>query len=279
MGVAVITDSAAALPAELIDRHRIGVVPMWLTIGGESVKEGDVPLESLLDRHDITTSGPTPGEFERAVKERMQEPGVDAILVCTIAATMSSTHEAAVLGARAAGGNVRVVDTTTAAGAQGLVVLAAAAAAGAGRSIDEVEAVAHDVIRRVRLVAMVPNLDHLVRSGRVPNLAGWAGRRLGIAPLFEFRDGGARPMRPARGADAALDRIVSHWRRSRVEGARLHVAALHACAPEIADRLLRAVEAEVEPATAFSASFGTVMVVHTGPGLAGLAWWWQPHPV
>ena len=37
---------------------------------------------------------------------------------------------------------------------------------------------------------------------------------------------------------------------------------------------MAAVRAEVEPATAFSASFGTVMVVHTGPGLAGLAWWW-----
>jgi DegV family protein with EDD domain len=278
MAVAIITDSAAALPPELIERHRIGVVPMWLTIGGESVREGDVPLESLLDRHDVTTSGPTPGEFEAAIKERMQEPDVDAIVVCTIAATMSSTHEAAVLGARAAGGPVRVIDTATAAGAQGLVVLAAASAAGAGKSADGVEAVARDAIDRVRLIAMVPTLDHLVRSGRVPNIAGWAGKRLGIAPLFEFRDGGAHPMRPSRGSDAALDRIVSHWRRSRVDGARLHVAALHARAPDAAQRLLDAVQAEAEPQTAFSASFGTVMVVHTGPGLVGLAWWWEPNP-
>jgi DegV family protein with EDD domain len=276
MSVAVITDSAAALPAELVERHHIDVVPMWLTIGGESVREGDVPLESLLDRLDVTTSGPTPGEFEHAIKERMQQPGVDTVVVCTIASTMSSTYEAAVLGAEAAGGPVRVVDTTTAAGAQGLVVLAAAKAADQGRSGDEVEAVARDVIGRVRLDAMVPNLDHLVRSGRVPGIAGWAGRRLGIAPLFEFRGGGAHPLRPARGADAALDRIVSRCRRSRVDHARLHVAALHAHAPETAERLLAAVTEEIEPATAFSAPFGTVMIVHTGPGLAGLAWWWEP---
>ena len=276
MSVAVITDSAAALPPDLVGQHHIGIVPMWLTIGGESVREGDVPLESLLDRHDVTTSGPTPGEFEHAIKERMQERGVDAVVVCTIASTMSSTYEAAVLGARAAGGPVRVVDTTTAAGAQGLVALAAAKAAGAGASADEVEAAARDVIDRVRLNAMVPNLDHLVRSGRVPGIAGWAGRRLGIAPLFEFRGGGAHPLRPARGAEAALDRIVSRCRKSRTDDARLHVAALHACAPETAERLLAAVTEEIEPATAFSASFGTVMVVHTGPGLAGLAWWWEP---
>ncbi len=276
MSVAVITDSAAALPPELVERHRISVVPMWLTIGGESVREGDVPLESLLERHDVTTSGPTPGEFEHAIKERMRERGAEAVVVCTIASTMSSTYEAAVLGARAAGGHVRVVDTTTAAGAQGLVALAAAQAAQAGAGAEEVEAAARNVIERVRLNAMVPNLDHLVRSGRVPGIAGWAGRRLGIAPLFEFRGGSAHPLRPARGADAALERIVSRCRKSRVDGARLHVAALHACAPETAQRLLDAVTEEIEPATAFSASFGTVMVVHTGPGLAGLAWWWEP---
>src|SRR5690242_14108145 len=132
MAVAIVTDSAAALPPELVERERITVVPMWLTVGGESVKEGDVPLESLLGRTDVTTSGPTPGEFESAIKERLAEPDVDAVVVCTIAATMSSTHEAAVIGARAAGGEVHVVDTTTAAGAQGLVVLAAAECAEAG---------------------------------------------------------------------------------------------------------------------------------------------------
>jgi len=114
-----------------------------------------------------------------------------------------------------------------------------------------------------------------VRSGRVPNIAGWAGKRLGLAPMFEFRDGGAHPLRPARGVDAAIERIVMRWHRSQVDGAALHVAALHAEAPEIAQRLLDEVEAKVQPRAAFCASFGTVMVVHTGPGLVGLAWWWE----
>ena len=26
----------------------------------------------------------------------------------------------------------------------------------------------------------------------------------------------------------------------------------------------------------FTGEFGSVMVVHTGPGLYGLAWWWEP---
>lgn len=275
MPVAIITDSAAALPPEFAQKYDITVVPMWLTVDGQSVREGDMSLTELLAYKDIKTSGPTPGEFEKVVRER-QAGADDGVVVCTIASTMSSTYESAVLGARAAGGDVEVIDTATAAGAQALVVLAAAEAARSGASLDEVARVARDALPQVRLVATVPNLDHLVRSGRVPNIAGWAGKRLGIAPLFEFYDGGAHALRPARGPAAAFDRIVSRWRRDRVDGARLHVAALHAQAEADAEALLDRVRAEVEPDTAFVGPFGTVMVVHTGPGLVGLAWRWEP---
>jgi fatty acid-binding protein DegV len=53
------------------------------------------------------------------------------------------------------------------------------------------------------------------------------------------------------------------------------VAGLHTLLPEPAEELLSAVAAEVEPADAFIAPFTPVMVAHTGPGLAGLAWWWE----
>jgi fatty acid-binding protein DegV len=72
--------------------------------------------------------------------------------------------------------------------------------------------------------------------------------------------------------------MVTALLNSRVPGARLHLAALHAGAPEPAERLLEQVRAEVEPATAFLGSFSPVMVVHTGPGLVGLGWWWDQRP-
>ena len=275
MAVAIVTDSAAALPSDVAAAHHIAVVPMWLTVDGASIQEGDMPLSTLLTRTDVKTSGPAPGEFEAVVKEQARSTE-DGVLVLTIASTMSSTYESALVGARAAGGETRVLDTTTAAGAQALVVLAATDAAERGLSLDAVETAARRAIDQVRLVATVPNLDHLVRSGRVPNIAGWAGRRLNIAPLFEFRDGGAHPLRPALGLPAALDRIIARWRRDRIDGARLHVVALHADAEADARWLLDRVCEEGRPATALLGQFGTVMVAHTGPGLVGLAWRWEP---
>jgi DegV family protein with EDD domain len=274
MPVAVVTDSAAALPPAIARERSITVVPMWLTFDGVAVREGEMTLDELLTHPEVKTSGPSPGEFAEVVEEQLDH--ADGVVILTIAAEMSSTHEAAVLGARAAGGDVSVVDTRTAAGAEALVVLAAAEAAASGASIGAVVAAAERAIPQMRLVATLPSLEHLVRGGRVPNIAGWAGNVLGIAPLFEFRNGHARPLRPALGTEVAYDRIVSRWRRDRVPGADLHVAALHANAPTDAQRLLDRVREQADPKTSFLGEFGTVMVAHTGPGLVGLAWRWAP---
>jgi DegV family protein with EDD domain len=273
--VGVVTDSAAALPDDIVRDLRIGVVPMWVMLDGASEHADRIDLDAMFTHREISTSGPTPGEFQRAIDEAAA--GSD-VCVLTISATMSSTYEAARVGATGSerdDATVRVVDTRTAAGAQALVVIAAARAARAGATLDEVVAVAEQAMREVRLIAAVPDLTALVHSGRVPGIAGWAGRRLGLVPLFEFRDGGAHPMRPSRGLENALERIVARCRREQSDDGRLHVAALHALAPDAAEDMLRRVHKELEVESEFVASFGAVMLAHTGPGLVGLAWRWE----
>lgn len=274
--VAVVTDSAAAIPPGLVADHDLTVVPMYLHVGGATLAEGERPLGELLGDTRVTTSAPTPGDFAAAIRARL-DGGADAVVVLTIAGTMSASYGAAVVAAREVAAPVEVLDTATAAGGQALVVLAAARRAAEGGSLGDVVGVARDVAARVRLLGMVPSLDHLVRSGRVPGVAGWAGRALGINPLFELRDGKVKRMRPALSGDAAIDRMVTRFRRTRVPGGRAHVSALHALAPDGAAAILERVEHEpdIDVVEGFVSEFGPVMVVHTGPGLLGLAWWWE----
>lgn len=274
MNVAIVTDSAAAVPPERAREHAITVVPMWIHAGGQTIAEGDRPLGELLGDESVTTSAPTPGDYEVAIRHRLDDGATD-VVVLTITAAMSASHHAATVAARQVGHRVRVVDTTTAAGGQALVVLAAAQCASVGGAVEDVVHAANDVARRVRLLGMVPHLEHLVRSGRVPGIAGWAGRALGINPLFELRDGKVKRLRPAIGSEAAIDRMVTRFRRGREPGARAHVSALHALAPDGAAALLERVEDGGEVVDGFVSEFGPVMVVHTGPGLLGLAWWWE----
>ncbi len=279
MTVAVVVDSAASIPGELARRNHITVVPMGLVIDGRAVPDSALSMAELLDRlsaGDVTTSGSTPGDFADAIEEGLAR--ADEVLVLTLSAEMSTTHTSAELAARLTAGPVRVVDTRTAAGGEGLVALAAARQAAGGAGLDEVEGTARRVIERVRLVATVDDLEHLARSGRVPALASRAASTFHVKPLFEFRNGEAHALPPARGEHSARRHIVERCLADRPSspGARLHVAALDAQATDRARALLDDVLAEVPDADSFVGSFGPVMLVHVGPGVSGLAWWWEP---
>ncbi len=278
MTVAVVVDSAASLPADLAEAHGIVVVPMGLVVEGRAVRDDAVSTDDLLTlvaRGDVSTSGPSPGDFATAIEQALER--ADDVLVLTLASGMSSTYSSAELATRLVEGSVRVVDTRTAAGGEGLVALAAARRAAAGGSIDEVEAAARVVIDRVHLVATVDDLGHLVRSGRVRAIAGRAADTLHVKPLFEFRHGEVHSLTPAVGELAARRHIVERCLAGRPPTGRsqLHVAALDAQATDRARALLDDVLAEVPDADSFIGSFGPVMLVHVGPGVSGLAWWWE----
>jgi DegV family protein with EDD domain len=278
MTVSVVVDGAAALPKALADERGILVVPMNLVIDEETRPDTAVSIEELLERLEagtVTTSGASPGAFTEVIERALGT--ADQVLVLTLSSEMSSTFSAASLAGRLEGDNVRVIDTRTAAGGEGLVALAAARTAAEGVDLDGVVAAAQRVIDHVHLVASLDDLDHLVRSGRVPNLARRAVDALHVKPLFEFHDGAAHALAPAHGARAARRRIVERCLGDRPEGdsARLHVAVLDAEATDRAKLLLDDVLASEPEADWFIGSFGPVMIAHVGPGVVGLAWWWE----
>src|SRR6266540_581327 len=242
MTVGIVTDSAATLPPELASGNEVAIVPMEVTINGRSNGDRRVPLQEVLRHLDdgVRTSSPSPGRFSSAIAAAEDGGGV---LVLTVARSMSGTFQVA----------------------------------SAGRPLQEVLEVARRASAGVRLVATLDDLRHLVAGGRLPRGVGWLAGILGVQPLFEFRGGAIRPLLPALSRRAARRRMLARWRRSRPRGpSALHVAALHALERDEAERLLEAVRAEASPVTAFIGEFDAVMVAHTGPGLTGLAWWWEP---
>jgi DegV family protein with EDD domain len=284
MRVIVVTDSAASLPSGAAEQLGIVVVPMTLVVGGLVYADGALSPEELVARaeHDaVSTSAPSPGDYLKAISSAVERERSGAqVVVLTVSSAMSASYEVA----RVAAGyiddaEVRVIDSGTAAGAQGLVVMAAAELAASGASIDAVALRAERVARQVRLVAMLPNLDHLARSGRVPQAAAWAGRSLGVRVMFQFASGSVRPKAPARSEKAALQRMVAAMVEARPSRTTrppvLRGAILEAQAADAAKRLHDLVSAAVPEADIFEAPFSSVMIAHTGPGLVGLAWWWE----
>src|SRR4051812_21015686 len=153
--VEVVTDSTAYLPAQLIERHGIHVVPLYVVFGGDrTVRETDITdypafFEELRAAEQLpTTSQPSVGDFVSAY-EPLLAGGRDVISI-HISGGLSGTAESARQAAQAlerdgkGGERVRVVDSSTAAGGLGLIAMAAGHAADAGADLDELERVVAD---------------------------------------------------------------------------------------------------------------------------------------
>ena len=279
--MAVVADSAATLPPRLAEDERLHVVPMRLTIAGQTYLDGeDLSPTSfykrLRDLQEIpVTSGPSPAAFLTAYRNAAES--ASAVLCTTVSPRFSSSHDAARTAALEAAKElpeteIVVLDTESAAGGEGLVSLSALRSAARGEGLAEARAAAMVVVQRVSLVAYLDTLYYVWKGGRVPGLAYAGTSLLKIKPMFELRRGAIRTVARPRTVRRAIDRLLELVRRGAGSG-RLNAAVMHGDAPETAELVRRRIESEFECGELYVGEFSPVMGVHTGPGLVGVAFW------
>ena len=300
----LITDSAAALPPELLAELNIAEVPILMSANGQPVAQNEASnslAQIAQPGVKFTTAAPTPGAFlEVMERPAAQREAPEGCLVVTVSSQLSSCYQSAVLAAQQAQVPVEVVDSKSAAGGQALVVVAAAQALKDAASshnpngdsttpLQHAASIARQVATQVRLVGVLPETDHLVRTGRIPPWAGWAAGKVNLKPLFEInREGNIKRLRPAHSLAAARNRLVAMVGQSQPKrqdaswpqptaNPQLHVCAVHSGDPQAADALLAQVREQFQPQIAHELclGFGAALTAAAGPGVSGLAWWWD----
>lgn len=274
--VAVLTDSAACLPPALLDKYGILVVPYQLIWDGQVYLDGQdlTPAEFYrrlrVSRTYPTTATPTMGEFIAAY-QRATAQGAEAIVAVLVTETLTSSVRAARQAARESDIAVEIVDSGTAAIAQGFIVLAAARAASSGTSSEQVVAAAEACRARVGMFFAMKTLEHLHRGGRIGKAATLLGLRLQIQPVLTLLGGQVQPVAATRSRRRALDRVVDQV--SKAVGVRpVRASVAHADAPEEAALLAERVQRELHCIEFFVSEFTPVMGAHTGPGTIGVAY-------
>lgn len=275
--VAIVTDSAACVPRELVEELDIHIVPFRLIWSGVSFRDGlDLSATQFYERlardRDLpTTSQPSVEDFERLYRALSSQ--AEGILSIHIPREMSgAVNNARVAASRVSAIPVRVLDSRTAVSSEGFIAVAAARAAAQGKGLDEVEAVARALIPRVRLLAILDTLEYIRRSGRVNDVAALIGSVLQIKPIISLEDGQARLFARVRTRERALECIVEVVAQD-LGGSPGRVAVFHANALEEAKALLAAVQARVKCTEAWVTEFTPVMGTHTGPGVLGVSWY------
>jgi DegV family protein with EDD domain len=277
--VAVVTDSTSYLPPELIERHGIKVVPLYVVFGADrtvpEVEITDYPafFEELRSAEQLpSTSQPSVGDFTEVFEPLLAE-GRDIVSV-HISGGLSGTPEAARQAKEAleregaGGGRIEVVDSTTAAGGLGFMVLAAAKAAGDGASAKEVVAHVARARSELKLWFVIDTLEFLRRGGRIGAASAWIGSTLKVKPILTVENE-MTPVERVRTSSRAFERMVDYARQRHESGADAW-SAQHINAPEACERLIeRGTEVFGRPPTIVS-EIGPVLSAHTGPGLLGL---------
>ena len=280
--VAIVTDSSACIPAELVEKYGIELVPMNVILGDKTYRDGiDIsPTEfyTLIrqTKELPTTAHSSPGtHFEAYRRASLRTANILCITHSSRFSGQFNSARVAMEIAKTAFPKVviEVLDCGTAAAAQGLVVLAAARAATLGQSLTRVVETAKSVARQVSLLAMVDSLDYLVKGGHVRRAAALASSLLRIKPIFTLNEGDARPVTNARTTLGAIKRIINIMGQKVVKGQPLHGAVMHADALDAAIVLRDRIAAQFDCVELFITEFTPVMGAHIGPGLVGIAFY------
>jgi DegV family protein with EDD domain len=276
VSVAVVTDSTAYLPAEVVDRYGIQVVPLYVVLAGRSGREGldigpdDVARALAVRGQHVSTSRPTPGDLIAAYRHCLDD-GAGRIVSIHLSAELSGTWDAARIAASQVGEHlVSVVDSRSAAMGLGFAVLAAARAAADGADATTVAAVAQDTAAATRTFFVVDTLEYLRRGGRIGSAAAILGSALSVKPVLHVLDGRVVLLEKVRTSARALARLVQRAVEAAGDGP-VAVAVHHLAASEKADRLAAELRERLPQLRELHVSeLGAAIGAHVGPGAVGV---------
>lgn len=271
---AIVTDGTCDIPAHLVNRYRLTVVPLYVIWGHEELRSGvDIDDEAFfarLRRDPIypQTSQPTPGDYVRAIE------GLDAeeVLIITLTKALSGTHDSACQARDAVDVPVHVVDSHSLSMGLGWQVLAAARAREKGADTEGMIAAAGAVRERLSLLLTVDTLEYLHRGGRIGSAAKLFGSLVQLKPLLrvDHTSGTIQPVEKIRTRKRALQRLVEETLR-RVDPQRpVKVAVMHGAAPDDAERLCSAMRQRCSQMELIQSAITPVLGVHGGPGVVGI---------
>ncbi|MCY4475090.1 MAG: DegV family protein [Chloroflexi bacterium] len=283
MSIAVVSDSTADIPSQIVEQSGITTVPAFVRFGEEEFRDGvDITTEDFYarlarDKNVFpTTSQPSPGDFKTVYDKLLGEH--DEIVSIHISSAVSGTYASAVAGAEQSdpsGERIKHVDSRTASMATGFIALAAQKVIDDGGSFTDALSTARNMVPRVQFAGTPDTLEYLKRGGRLKGAQALMANILNIRPVLSIVDGEVEGLSKPRSHRRAMTKIVSVIVEEHVPLTNLAVLQTGSTSQAEADEVLEDLKGHVAPGgMTITASIGPAIGAHLGTGTIGLAASW-----
>lgn len=276
--VAVVTDSTAYIPDNLIEQFHIHVIPLSVIFDGTTYQE----------QIDIST-----GEFYEKVEEAAELPSTsqppiglfidlyetlakqyDAIISIHLSKEISGTYNTAMsAGNMIEEAAIYPFDSGLSCMPQGLFAIVASEMAAEGKSAEEILNHLEKMKAKTSAYFMVDDLKHLQRGGRLNGAQAFVGSLLNIKPVLHMPEGAIVPYEKIRTRKKALQKIMAlleeHVQKEHVR----RVVFMHGHDEPEAIKLQQLFQEKHPNIETIISYFGPVIGTHLGQGALGVSWY------
>lgn len=276
--VAIVVDSTAFIPPDLVAQYNLHVIPQVLNWEGESYRDNvDIEPNEFYTRLKTakempTTSQPSAGEFHEFFSKVAET--ADSIVAILLSEHLSGT----LASARAAVDMmdeypIEIVDSRSTVMGLGFMVLAAARAIENGADYKEAAAAARALKEKMRIIFVVDTLEFLHRGGRIGGAKRFVGSMLSIKPILQLIDGKIEPLASVRTKRKAINHMLQVAEDEMQGKTNIHVSVMNALAPSEGKNIMAEMERRLKPVELYSTELSPVIGTHVGPGTVGVIYY------
>ena len=275
MNIKVTADSTCDLPASLLEKYNIDLVPLIV------MKEDEEFLDNVtITPHDIfqhvagggsicTTAARSASVYQELFAKYAGD--FDGVIHITLGSGFSSSCQNALIAAQKFP-NVRVVDSQNLCCGQGLLVLKACELAQTETDLDEIVRQLEAYIPKIETSFVLDRLDYMVKGGRCSMVTALGANLLNLKPCIELRDGKMSVGKKYRGhfdkclASYVRDRLLDREDIDRSKLVLVYTEIDPAVLAAVRDTLSQCGEFEV----VYEAVAGCTISCHCGPNTLGV---------
>lgn len=282
LNVAIVTDSCASIPEQILEALNIHWVPYYLHRGREVWRDlvtiqREAFYQWLPSAQELPqTASPGPGDY-LTIYQNLFEQGIREI----VSIHMTSKGSGAFQAAKAAQSMARelipelrieVIDTLNVSMCHGWMVIEAARKALSGTPFQTIVETINEMIPITHMLQTADTLKYLYMGGRIGKAKHLMGSLLNIKPIIGMENGVIVPLGQTRSRKRAYQMMVDMVESAVGAMGKIKIAYVHAAAQEEAEKIKSMVEERLTCVESLIAELSPALGVHTGPGTAGMCY-------